>query len=169
MNGGQLPTNQLHAYDINWSTFDHACISCTPTSNYYMCVCNFIPRPNKAGDWAWGRDYVCIYVWQSEYFFIYMYIWDGTIKYYSMSNSKEGLIKLKLIYAAVLYGLILMLYVLTNNRVSWSYTNTMWHQLHCCGFVFCALLAPDLFRWECLACKCSTITSGYNYIPGTCK
>ena len=38
MNGGQLPTNQLH--DINWGAPDHASrapqlMSC----NYYVCVC----------------------------------------------------------------------------------------------------------------------------------
>ena len=38
MNGGQLPTNQLH--DINWAALDHAShapqlMSC----NYYVCVC----------------------------------------------------------------------------------------------------------------------------------
>ena len=41
MNGGQLPTNQLH--DINWGALDHASrapqlMSC----NYHVCVCVYV-------------------------------------------------------------------------------------------------------------------------------
>ena len=38
MNGGQLPTNQLH--DINWGVLDHASRALQLMScNYYLCVC----------------------------------------------------------------------------------------------------------------------------------
>ena len=41
MNGGQLPTNQLH--DINWGALDHASRALQLMScNYYVCVCVYV-------------------------------------------------------------------------------------------------------------------------------
>ena len=46
MNGGQLPTNQLH--DINWGALDHAphapqLLSCSVCMCVCVCVCNMYP------------------------------------------------------------------------------------------------------------------------------
>ena len=45
MNGGQLPTNQLH--DVNWGALDHAScalqlMSCTVTTMHYVHVCVYV-------------------------------------------------------------------------------------------------------------------------------